>query len=227
MNHTASPDLGSTVLLFGPQALSFSTESFQRLKSAIDSSPENAWMKDVVDELPDYIQRAAEQLPRLQITPGAALQPNLGAWLRSDSAEAPSDAENLPNALLTPLVVLDHLTQYTQYVQLAHDQGSPGADEYGPQMRRVESLGFCTGLLTALAAASASSRSSFQRYGAVAVRLAALIGTAVDAEEITGEYGTSKSFSTACRTGDQDLELHAILQEFPEVRSSTNDRAKW
>jgi hypothetical protein len=102
-------------------------------------------------------------------------------------------------------------------VQLAHVEIGLGSDTYGPQFRRIESLGFCTGLLTALAVSSASTQTEFQKYAAVAVRLAALIGALVDAEEATGRYGASKTFSTACHSPGQDMELRSILEEFSEV----------
>jgi hypothetical protein len=218
MNSTQQEKQVATVLLFGPQALSFSTQSIQRLQASLNNDPDNAWMKDVIDELPDFTKRAAKQFPNLQIAPAATLQYHLRDWIRGDADISPAGSETLSNALLTPLVVLDQLTQYTQYVQLAHIDVGLGSDEYGPQTRRIESLGFCTGLLTALAVASASCRATFHKYGAVAIRLAALVGAVVDAEEVAGNFGVSKTFSTACRSPSQEIELQTILNEFTEVR---------
>jgi hypothetical protein len=45
-------------------------------------------------------------------------------------------------------------------------------------------LGFYAGLLAALAVASASNRQEFHKYGAVAVRLAMLVGALIDAQEV-------------------------------------------
>jgi hypothetical protein len=218
MAHNSHVEGGTTVLLFGPQALSFSNDCFQRLRTAINNNPDNAWVRKIVDELPECTERTCEQFPKLRSTPVVTLQKSLKEWLNSDTNSAPVGFEKSPNSLLTPLVVLDQLTQYAQYVQLAHVEIGLGSDIYGPQPRCIESLGFCTGLLSALAVSCSSTRTDFQRYAAVAVRLAALIGALVDAEDAVGKYGVSKTISTASRSPAQEMELHTILRDFPEVR---------
>lgn len=217
MEFAGGPAEGTTVLLFGPQALSFHEESFQRLRSALTDNPDNAWMRQVVAELPEYIRRFSEQLPKLRATPAVECLDRLKDWLESDADGPPIISRSLPNAILTPLVVLHQLAQYTQYVQLAHVETGLGSDLYGPQTRRIRTLGFCTGLLSALAVSSASTREEFQRYAAVSVRLAVLVGALVDAEDIVGHHGESKTFSTACNSSKQKMEMNHILQEFPEV----------
>ena len=214
---------GTTVLLFGPQALSFSEESFQRVRSALTGNPDSAWMREVVAELPECTRRISEQFPKLQATPAATLQDSLKAWLETNTSPTKATFKSLPNALLTPLVVLDQLTQYAQYVQLAHVEAGLGLDLYGPQPRNIRTLGFCTGLLSALAVSSASTQAEFRKYAAVSVRLAALIGAVVDAEDAIGQYGEAKTFSTVCHSSEQEMELQNILQEFPQVRVRLNN----
>ena len=214
---SAPSEEGTTVLLFGPQALSFPEESFQRLRSALTEHPDNAWMRKVITELPDCTRRYSEQFPKLRATPAATLQESLRDWLDDDEGATPTASTSLPNALLTPLVVLDQLAQYAQYVQLSHVELGLGSDLYGRQPRRIRTLGFCTGLLSALAVSSASTQAEFQKYAAVAVRLAALVGAVVDAEDATGQYGESKTFSAAYHSPKQEIELQSILQKFPEV----------
>jgi hypothetical protein len=227
MAHKSHVEGGTTVLLFGPQALSFSDQCFQRLRTAINNNPDNAWVRKIVDELPECTERACEQFPKLRSTPVVNLQNSLKEWLNSDANSAPVGFDSFPNSLLTPLVVLDQLTQYAQYVELAHVEIGLGSDIFGPQSRRIETLGFCTGLLTALAVSSSSTRTDFQRYAAVAVRLAALIGALVDAEDAVGKYGVSKTLSTASRSPAQEMELHAILRDFPEVRNCLLSYPRW
>lgn len=206
---------GVTVLLFGPQALSFPAEHFKRLHSALRLA-ENAWMREVVAELPSWTSRAAEKFPKLAATPAAERQSSLKQWLDSDVA-APIPFKDVPNALLTPLVVLDHLSQYAQYVELAHVDAGLGTDLFSPQPRPTRTIGFCTGLLSALAVSSASNGAEFRKYGAVSVRLAALIGALVDAEDAVGKYGESTTFSTACHSSEQEGQLQSILRSYPEV----------
>lgn len=208
---------GTTVLLFGPQALSFTEESFKRLRSTLTDNPDNAWVLDVVAELPECTKRISEKFLKLQATPAVETQESLKGWLQTNTGATPTTFRNLPNAILTPLVVLDQLTQYAQYVQLAHVETGLGSDFYGPQSRNTKTLGFCTGLLSALAVSSASTQAEFRKYAAVAIRLAALIGAVVDAEDAVGQYGESKTFSTACHSPEQEMELQKILQEFPQA----------
>jgi hypothetical protein len=211
----------TTVLLFGPQALSFTEESLQRVRVALSDTAENAWMRQVVEQLPEYTNQVAKKLPRLEATPAARLQDGLKDWLKIEECMVPATSKSLPNALLTPLVVLDQLAQYSQYVKLAHVETGLGADRYGPQPRRIRSLGFCTGLLSAIVVSSASNKAEFERYAMVAVRLAAVIGALVDAEDAIGQYGESKSFSAVYHYSQQEMHLKNILQEFPEVSKPT------
>ncbi|KAJ5641292.1 hypothetical protein N7490_005292 [Penicillium lividum] len=212
----------TTVLLFGPQALSFTEESFQRVRVALSDTAENAWMRQVVEQLPEFTNRVAKQFPRLEATPAARLQEGLKDWLEIEECMAPATSKSLPNALLTPLVVLDQLAQYSQYVKLAHVETGFGADRYGPQPRHIRSLGFCTGLLSAIAVSSASNKAEFEIYAKVAIRLAAVIGALVDAEDAIGRYGQSKSFSAVYHSSQQEMQLKNILQEFPEVSEPTH-----
>lgn len=207
----------TTVLLFGPQALSFSEESLQRLRSALSDNSDNAWMGEAVAELPECTRRISEQFPKLKTTPAATLQESLTAWLAPAAEAAPALPKSLPNAVLTPLVVLDQLAQYTQYVQLANVETGMGPDLYRPQPRHIRTIGFCTGLLSALAVSSASTQADFRKYAAVAVRLAALIGALVDAEEAIGQHGSSKVFSIAWHSTKKETDLRHILQDFPGV----------
>jgi hypothetical protein len=62
----------------------------------------------------------------------------------------------------------------------------------------METLGLCTGTLSAFAVDSSPSIEGIHQHGAVAVRLAILNGAIVDAEEASaGPGGESVSFSVS------------------------------
>ena len=206
---------GNTILLFGPQALSFQEGSFHQLRSTIINDTENSWILDIVAELPSYFRTFSDSFPQLKASSGIQLLDNLNDWFKT--GHIPSATKNLPNTLLSPLVVLTQLTQYSQYLQLAQVEPGNGQDLYASHSRPTETVGFCTGLLSALAVSCANNRSEFQLYGAVAVRLAALIGAVVDSQDAQGQYGESKSFATAWNSRDAKEEMVRILQQFPEV----------
>ena len=201
----------TTVLLFGPQALSFQEQSFRHLRSTFCSYGDNGWVRTIFNELPRYVELFSQKIKGLQPSLALELLQRVAEWLNSDAASPLP--ERLPNTILTPLVVLGQLTQYKQYVEVAHQ----GSDRWSPQLRRSETLGFCTGFLSALAASSASSEAEFQTFGAVAVRLATLIGAFVDAEDGDGRVATSTSFSAAWNTPEQGEGLKAVIAEYPEA----------
>jgi hypothetical protein len=82
------------------------------------------------------------------------------------------------------------------------------------ETNKVQTVGFCTGLSSAFAVASAKNQDEFEKYGAVAVRLAMLVGALVDAQEAWNMelgYGPSKSYATAWHNPKQGQELRRIL----------------
>lgn len=206
VSRIVNPTEGNTVLLFGPQALSFNQEAFLKLRATILGSPSYQWVLDVVDELPAIWTTLVESIPKLKVINGAKELKNLSVWIRSGDING--DSFPLPNILLSPLVVITQLTQYANYTQ----------DH--PELRKsdnTETLGFCTGILSALAVSSSAGETQFAKYGSVAVRLAMVIGAIVDAQDAPSERGPSKSLATAWNSAHGENELKRILTEFPEV----------
>lgn len=213
----SSPAPGATILLFGPHFLSYNEESFNRLRSTLLDAPDNQWILHTIAELPTYWETLSKAFPRLQAVPGAKLLQDLNDWLVTGGFTQASFP--LPNVLLTPLVVITELTQYSIYLDLARPYFGDGDDLYTSFNQNVETVGFCTGLLSALVVSSSASQAQFQRYGANAVRLAMLIGALVDAQEISDSLqGASKSFSAAWNSPGSGAEMTRILKRFPEVR---------
>ncbi len=204
------------MLLFGPQALSFTEESASELREALLELPKNQWIMDTVAELSDHWTNASEECSAIRITNGAILLQDLTNWLKTGKFAQASFP--LPNILLTPLVVITQLVQYLRYLDFIQ----PGSDEqgelHGVFKNEVETLGFCTGLLSALAVSSSANRVELQNYGSVAIRLAMLIGAVVDARDIAaGPDGKSKSLSLAWDSNETAIELMRIVKSSPEV----------
>lgn len=211
---TGVPD-GSTILLFGPQALSFQEDTFHHLKSTILNDAANSWILDVLAELPVLFKTFSKNFPKLQAISGAQQLEDLNDWFKT--ANVPSASSHWPNILLSPLVVLTQLTQYSKYLALAHPKPGQGQNMYASHKQKTETLGLCTGMLSALAVSSAGNQAQFQQYGAVAVRLAALIGALVDTQDALGGEGGSKSLATAWNSSKKRTEMTKILQQFHEV----------
>lgn len=225
----------STVLLFGPQALSFNSQ-FDKLRHSLSGDAVGQhWILDVVADLPRYWAALLEQIPEIKgKVSGEKHLADLESWLRRGSLEddRPEGSEQLPNLILTPLVVLTQLTQYWRYLELNHQLKGDGAKidlqadllarQKNGDSNKVQALGFCTGLLSAFAVASAKNQDEFEKYSAVAVRLAMLAGGLVDAREEWNKelgHGPSKSYATAWRNAKQgEPEMRRIIDSlFPEA----------
>jgi hypothetical protein len=210
---------GTKILLFGPQALSFDSESLATLRDALLDSKEFHWALDTLSELPSLWDTLIVKFPKLQHVAGKELLDSLQDCFESGkSDQVPSQ---LPNILLTPLVVLTQLFQYSQYLRLSF---TTSADDLHaiPDHRNVETMGFCTGILSAMAASSSSDRERFQIYGAVALRLAMLIGALVDAQDASDPlHGRSKSFATGWSSESMAEEMMKVIDRFPEVSHSS------
>ena len=220
-----NPDSGTTVLLFGPQALSFSQESLKTLRTALTESEDYQWVLDTISELPSHWNTLITRFPKLQEIPGEKFLRDLDTWFRTGVVEQATF--QLPNILLTPLVVLSQLAQFSRYLLLSLSNASFQAQDLHTTFvqRNVETVGFCTGLLSASVVSSSSDQAAFRRNGAVAVRLAMLIGALVDAQDASDRlHGRSKSFAVAWTSPDMAAELVRILDGFPEVRV---DRTKY
>jgi acyl transferase domain-containing protein/nucleoside-diphosphate-sugar epimerase/SAM-dependent methyltransferase/acyl carrier protein len=248
-NTEGSGNQGTTVLVFGPQALSFNQQSLANLQKALSGGAvqQHKWILDTVAELPSYWAALTDKLPEIaDAIPGekllADLQSSLGATPLDDRLDdggnqgLQAQDDNLPNTVLTPLVVLTQLTEYMRYLELnQHGNGNGSGNgstawadpqtnllnQVGSRPRKVETLGFCTGLLSAFAVASAQNQTEFEKYGAVALRLAMLIGALIDAHEARSRqlgHGASRSYATAWRNSRQAEEVTSIINGlFPDA----------
>jgi acyl transferase domain-containing protein/acyl carrier protein len=136
---------------------------------------------------------------------------------------AQDSGRDLPSIVVGPLVVFTQLTQYWRYLELWRpgDEGDAAdlqADLVASQQQqggpRVDSLGFCVGLLAAFAVASARNRQEFHKYGAVAVRLAMFVGAIIDTQEVRDDecgIGGSVSYAIAWRGQRQADEVTRII----------------
>lgn len=124
----------NTVLLFGPQALSFEQESFNQIRSTLLPSPQYKRVLDIIAELPNLFTTAAENLPKLKSTSGKRLLHDLNDWLHSGNINEPSF--QLPNILLSPLVVTTHLIECARYIRRRQIRLRTHAGRDAAQVRR-------------------------------------------------------------------------------------------
>ena len=124
------------------------------------------------------------------------------------------DGERLPSSILVPLVVISQLAQYRAF--------NDSQDAMQAQLTVGETVGFCIGLLSALAVSVLHEcpDTVFTQNAAVAVRLAMLAGCIVDQQQQQDLRGPSKTFSVAWKRDeprDSYKDLECILAKFPDV----------
>ncbi len=204
------------VLLFGPLALSFDDAAFTQLrKIVVENEGRSRWILETIAELPQYYKTITGALPSLKTESGLQqLEALKCAFLTEQPLEIPFP---LPNVLLMPLVVISHLTQYVSFLERTEIELDDCVDLFAAPKRIRETLGLCTGLISALAVSSSDSKEKFSKYGSVAVRLSMLLGMVVDARNTAPGLEMFKSLSTAWAQVENGEEMLRILNDFPEV----------
>ncbi|KAJ2988141.1 hypothetical protein NUW58_g4130 [Xylaria curta] len=197
------------VLVFGPLSLSCNSAQVDRVRKVVVDKSHNAWILNLVAQLPQLWTTISTALPTLQDDSGYRQVFDLAEAFRLGRPLETSYP--LPNKVLIPLVVIFHLSQYTDFLERA------GVNINDTWPSSGETLGFCTGLLTAFSVAASSSQTDFERYGAVAIRLGLLVGMAVDAQEAPSKRNVSKSLRAGWTSTHNKDEMMSIIREFPDT----------
>ena len=211
------PNEGNTIFLFGPQALSFDEDDFRNLRSTIMKTENHHWILDTIAGLPNCMDSIGKACPKLMTGSRSRLSllEDLQNWF--STGRTSQEPGNLPNILLGPLVIITQLVQYTEYQMISRPSLEKGEDFYDLSNKNAETMGFCIGLLSALAVSSSRNRESFEESGAVAIRIGMLIGMVVDAQNAAEESGPPKSLATIWHSAEEKQKMSEILDSFPEV----------
>lgn len=202
-----------TVLAFGPQALAFNQDSFSNLRTSIVTSSALNWVPRAIEGLTEHYEKIATELPQLSIVPGVHLLKALNEWLATGNFTDLITLPRLPNIILAPISVLSQLVAYRRYIELVHPI-SKGFNK----VENTEIVGFCTGLLTALAVSLSDTEVQLENHGGVALRLAILIGATVDAQDLLD--GGSQSVSTVWKTPHGLEMLDELIRDTNDVSLS-------
>ncbi|KAH6641050.1 hypothetical protein F5144DRAFT_120541 [Chaetomium tenue] len=228
MTSIADLDYGSrksSIFLFAPHVGTFTKRSMDKLVRPLAASAHRDWILDTVADLPTYWDALADKIPNIGgAIPGRDQLADLDTWFRHGAGDVTQDDATLPSIVVGPLVVLIQLAQYWRYLELTRPDDSEDstdlqADLVARQARsgaKAETLGFCAGLLAAVAVASARDRQEFQKYGAVAVRLAMMAGALIDGQEVRSQAtrdGGSVSYAIAWRGQKPGEEATRIVKD--------------
>lgn len=212
-------DEDDLILIFGPQDLSFDKLFAKTLREALLESSSLHWIVQALLELPKHWKSLESSIPGLKDSAGENLLLALVDWVRL--GDLPDESYPLPSLLLTPLVVTLQLMQYSSFVKQLYPELSPSEKIPYLGRRRAETVGLCTGLLSAAAVASSESLQELANYGAVAIRLAMALGAVADAgdKHTASTQGRWQSFAVTWHSADGGVEFAKAMDACPEVSS--------
>ncbi|KAI1325187.1 putative polyketide synthase [Xylariaceae sp. FL0255] len=216
-------------LVFGGHIGPQSKRTLQKHAQQILNGPNGGWMLETLADMPRYWETILEKIPEIAGTmQGANILADLELWLREVAAAnelKPTDTE-VPDIWLGFMMIAIQLDQYWRYLEfrshsLVGDVQDPQAQLAKQQQTQsstggdqVETVGFCAGLIAAVAVASSHNRQDFEKYGAVALRIGVIMAILVGACETWSKglgKGCSISLATAWRTPKQGQDMTRIV----------------
>lgn len=206
---------GKSALVFGSQLLSPSHETLQSIRSRLLRSGESLWILATLSELPDWLE-GLKDISRGFHELAKNILLELNQWLRTDCALSAQSLTS--NTILTPLTVIYQLIQYKSYLELAFPEVE-GDRRLSMLRYSAETVGFCTGLLSASAVSSTRDQLSFEKYGSNAIRIAMLCGLIVDAQNHIDEE-KAVSVATVWHSSEARNRMVEVLERFPGVGQS-------
>ncbi|KAK3324854.1 putative polyketide synthase [Apodospora peruviana] len=198
------------VFVFGSQALSLDAAALQSLHVSVMRMRNNEWLLNTIASLPRCWESFVSRFPKYTLESGVSLLQRLDQWSKTGSLDL---SVPLPNILVSPLVVITHLVEYLEHVS---------NDDVGSGKQFLESLGFCTGILSAAAVSLSEDRNQLESYGSIAIRLAMVIGGVVDSQDVVDGTGPSKSLAIAWTSFESSKQLDKILAKYPEAYISVS-----
>lgn len=200
--------LAENILLFDAQLTSITPKNLFDLYVAL-RNPKCAWVLGVIATLPTLWDAAASAIPKIQQSLSQGCIQEIQAW--SQTGKLPDDSLLIDNSMLIPITIIMELVQY-----VPHLENDPLAAQHPP--KKHAALGLCTGLLSAFAVSSSAKQADLEKYGAVAIRLAVLIGAVVDMQDKSdSEHTNLTSMSANWSSAEQKRAIDATVAKFLSV----------
>jgi hypothetical protein len=183
----------------------------QHLKNALQNKESLKPLLAAIFDLQCIWDVLAVQDPRLEHGLGRRDAEQWAAWASAPSHEVLDERHN---ALTVPMTVITHIVQYLDYLEstggtLPHDSviktvGSKGGIQ-----------GFCIGLLSALAVASAQDEQDLGKFAANSFKLAFCVGVYIDHTQSVGCGFSSLVVRWQVPSSLEDLQ--SLLRQYPDV----------
>ncbi|KAF5679762.1 polyketide synthase, partial [Fusarium denticulatum] len=210
----------STLLLFGSLPLSFDISSLNDLRKHLTEIEDNHWIAEATQNLTHDGEKALSAISSLNQASG-----RLGCRQLADLYEYLTTGRPLetpfplPNTLLIPLAVASQLAQYAEFMRC---QSSENSDGWVEPMTGMETIGLCTGMLSAIAVSASKDMTAFRHNGAAAIRLGLLLGLAIDGFDAASGVGRYKSLSVAWASTEGREKTERILVDLGKAYISVH-----
>ncbi|KAJ5649902.1 polyketide synthase [Penicillium longicatenatum] len=207
-----------SMLVFGPQASTPSSETLSQLQSLLKSDSQ-APLKPIRNAVRDiatvWPALAASDL-QLNGLSGAQYTQQLLSLITSQEAETEVQIDKLPSTVMTPLTVLLHLTQYLLYVDARSSNGISSHAQILDQVRPKGGIqGFCTGLLSAVAVGASRDEEALAQWIGTALKLAVAIGVCVDADALTQSSAETGCMVAKWSSEEERTQLLETIEQTP------------
>ena len=194
------------IALFGPQVTYWTHEELSELQSVLLETASLDFLSKTLEQLPSVWSRFERRFSDSGFQGGARLR----ALAEFATGKSIPDPKLLNNTILAPLTVVSQVVDFVQN-SLGQDQNSSLLDSQAAQ-------GFCIGFLSAAALAAAHDWSDFQRNISNALRLAALIGLVIDAEDASHDVqDRGTAISVHWKTAADRAHVETLLDVFANV----------
>lgn len=173
-------------------------------------------------ELPSLWDSLTLNDPSLRSSLGQAAATELAHWMIQDTCEHLLDEKR--NALTMPMTVISHVVQYLEF--LKHSDAAvahPAVLESVIVGGGIQ--GFCAGLISAFAVASAKCEDEIGMFAANSIRLAFCVGAYIDLDQASSSAFTTLAVRWTLTTSRKTVE--DLLATYPEVRIQDKFFVSW
>jgi hypothetical protein len=196
---------------FGSQTSWPTAEYLSQVRVSLQGNPRLRSFSAAIKDLPDLWNDLVAHDPRLQDVAGGDALHQLVAWLSGGNLHGSLTPP--PNVLSMPFTVIIHMVQWFHF--LDNNPNRAGLNQLLDGARAGGVQGFCIGILSAIAVASAQNEDDIVKSGGVALRLATCIGAYIDLDRL--ECDTTV-LAVRWNSADSHNRLVSVISEFSNVR---------
>jgi hypothetical protein len=202
----------SSLYLFGPQESNLPTEILQDISQRLNNDADLAPLRSIISLLPQHWSETERSNSDIFSRETSQQLDALCQLLQQDRVPELKNRRCVFDNCLTVILHAIHLLDLDKQ---SHHSIIDRETTHGQQSFQ----GFCIGLLSAVAAASASSRSNYFECSRQALFLAVHIGSIVDKDEedqLDARH-LSKSFSLRWKSSVSKADIDSLIESFPKV----------